>query len=487
MTHERYPLEIRLEAAMTLVEMKPRRGRRVGIQGSDEFPGLIDALAHLPPSDRGRILSRLVPKLEAAMLQSPPARVLGKPPPPDPSFPYKDAAFALLTHDGAGVLAKEALRQRLRDALIAWSMTNFSERMDESSQLYGMEQVLREFKADGARGLPELIRPGAAKIDRMSELVADFGDPGTKALASQRLVAVASYVASDAWIQEKAPMVSEANRQTKLNPSPDQFKAQLKQYQEEELLRVFTSMKKVGGTAAVDYLLKFALEKSYPPKQRATALASLEGNLDRSNPAHVDTVLSLASDPDTPDLVRDIALRRVGDMPRASVVDRLYGLFKADNWKVRWVAAELVLKMSKTEQVPEFFRKLEQAENMDITEPLRYGALLGDMEGSPDPQTLVLHYVGPENPVQARLCALGYYYQRGVKSELDKIQPYLNDRTKVPGCKEHAKDCEWKCTISQGDQQESKDITTVGEFVQYCVKPAMEGRAQPVGKEHKTR
>src|SRR5689334_16708809 len=41
LTHEKYPLELRVDAALALVSMKPRSGRRVGIQGSDDQPGLI--------------------------------------------------------------------------------------------------------------------------------------------------------------------------------------------------------------------------------------------------------------------------------------------------------------------------------------------------------------------------------------------------------------------------------------------------------------
>src|SRR4051812_36055976 len=48
MTHEKYPEELRVEAAMTLVRMKPRAGRRVGI---DE---LVDGLGDLPAQKRGR-------------------------------------------------------------------------------------------------------------------------------------------------------------------------------------------------------------------------------------------------------------------------------------------------------------------------------------------------------------------------------------------------------------------------------------------------
>ena len=52
LTHEKYPTELRIEAAEMLISMKPRGGRRIGIQGTDEQPGLIDALAQTQPVAR---------------------------------------------------------------------------------------------------------------------------------------------------------------------------------------------------------------------------------------------------------------------------------------------------------------------------------------------------------------------------------------------------------------------------------------------------
>src|SRR5215212_6170793 len=62
LTHEKYPTDLRIEAALMLVSMKPRGGRRIGIQGTDEQPGLIDALAQMQPAARNTIVTRLVPK-----------------------------------------------------------------------------------------------------------------------------------------------------------------------------------------------------------------------------------------------------------------------------------------------------------------------------------------------------------------------------------------------------------------------------------------
>jgi hypothetical protein len=474
LTHDKYPLELRVEAALSLISMKPRAGRRVGIQGTDDQPGVVDALSQLPPSARNAIVGRLVPRLLEEMKRPLPVPQAGQPAPADPSVPYKDAAFALLTHNAGSVLADPAQSAALREALSSWSSTNFVDRLDDSSQLYGIEQMMRELKADGVRALPALIAPGAGKIDRLAELVADFGDPATKLLASQKLVAVAKEVNSETWIKQKAPGVEAANKASKLSPTPEQFRKQLIQYQEEELLRLFASMKRIGGKPVVDYLLAFTQDKNESEKRRAIAMAALQGNLDGKNPAHAEVPLSIAASNDTPDQLRDVAFARVGEFPRQMILGRLYALFKSENWKVRWVAAELILKTSDTSELPEFFSKLGQADGFAITEPLRYGALIAAMKGSPPPSELVDKYATSSHPVEVRMSALGYYFETGTKADLGKVEQYASDKTKAPSCKEGAKECEWKCEVSSG----TKEIATLGEFVTYCIKPAMEARTK---------
>jgi hypothetical protein len=473
LTHDKYPMDLRIEAALTLISMKPRGGRRIGIQGTDEQPGLIDALAQMQPAARTAIVSRLVPKLQEEMQRPLPTAQAGQVV-ADPTIPYKDAAFALLTHEDGALLTDDGLRKGLKTTLASWTATNFAERLDDSSQMFGMEQVLRELNSDGVRSLPDLIAPGANKIDRVSAMISDFGDEATKAKASEKLVAVAKEVNSDTWIKQKAPGVEAANKASKLNPTPDQFKAQLAKFQEEELLRVFSSMKKVGGKPTVAFLLAFAQDKKQDEKRRAAAIAALQGNLDKKDPAHAAAMLSIAGASDTPDSVRDQALLRVGELPRPMVVEKLYDLFKDPNWKVRQVAAQLVLKMSDTSQLPEFFTNLGKADNMAITEPLRYGALIATMKGPPPPAEIAQKYAAPGHPVQDRLAALGYYYNVGTAADVAKIAGYTSDRTPTPKCKADAKDCDWKCEITTGKGSETKEVTTLGEFVEHCVKPAME-------------
>jgi hypothetical protein len=474
LTHDKYPIDLRIEAAETLVSMKPRGGRRIGIQGTDDQEGLVDALAQMAPAARSALISKLVPNLQAEMAKPPPVAAPGQAAPPDPSIPFKDAAFAILTHDDGALMPDEALKKSVRASLAQWCTTSFSDRMDDSSQLYGVEQVLRELKADGVRPIPDMMLPGANKLDRMADLVAELGDADTKLRASQKLVDVAKDVSSDAWVKQRRAGVEAANKQSKLTPTEDQLKAQLAQYQEEELLRVFGSMKKIGGKPVVDYLLAYVQDKNGIEKRRTAAMAALQGNLDRNNAAQAQVVLNIAGDAGTPDSLRDVTLQRVGEFPRTMVVEKLYELFKNDNWKVRWVAASLVLKMSDASQIPEFMTRIGQAEGLAITEPLSYGGLFSDLKGPPSPAELADKYSAPGNNVAARLTALSYYYSSGTAADLPKVAAFDKDTTPTPKCKADAKECEWKCTTHGASGDEVKEIKTVGEFVEFCVKPAMQ-------------
>lgn len=472
MTHDKYPDELRVEAAMTLVRMKPRSGRRVGI---DE---LVAGLRSLPAASRTRLVNGMLPLLE---------REIRKPPPPEPpsgtpreadtTFPYKDAAFALLTNPSEELVVGAPERQRLKDALASWAMADFAARMDDPSQAYGMGQILADLGPDGVRRLPELLVVDAKKISSIAGFVADHGDAATKLEASTRLVAIAREVDSPGWLARKAPVLKQANEASGYKVEGARFDEQLSLFQQEELLRVFASLKQIGQAPAVDYLLELASDPKRPEKRREAALAAMEGHVDRKDEGQVARLLAIASRDDTPDAVRDQALRRVGELPRKQVIDSLYGLFGHASWKVRWVSAELVLKMSDTSQLDEFMGKLGRVREMAITEPLRYGKLIAALPGKPAPSEILSSYIARTRPVTVRLAALGYYLEQGTPAELPLLSALAADTSRVPSCPRGAADCEWKCEIESGGQRVAKPISSVGDFVQYCVVPAISARA----------
>ena len=224
--YDKYDTALRVESAMSLIRMKPRAGRRVGIGI------MVDALAGISPETRQVIVASLVPDIIAELKKPPPVAQANQASPPDPSFPYKDAAYAMLTSDKTVIIADEALKQQLKTALIDWSIADFEHRLDNRSQAFGMEQLLRYIGAPAVAGLPKLMTRDAKRLDQMATLVAELGDQKTKEAASAQLVAIAQYVMSDEWTKIKEPELKAANAASRLEPTPKQFEAQLAQYRD---------------------------------------------------------------------------------------------------------------------------------------------------------------------------------------------------------------------------------------------------------------
>lgn len=480
--HDKYDTALRVESAMSLIRMKPRAGRRVGIGI------MVDALAGISPETRQVIVASLVPDIIAELKKPPPVAQANQASPPDPSFSYKDAAYAMLTSDKTVIIADEPLKQQLKTALIEWAMADFEHRLDNRSQAFGMEQLLRYIGSPALVGLPKLMTRDAKRLDQMAGLISELADQKTKEAASAQIVAIAQYVMSDEWTKIKDPELKAANAASRLEPTPKQFEAQLAQYRDEDLLRVFASMRKVGGRPCVDFLLTFAATKEQSEKRRQAALAALEGRLDRTNPDDLKRILQIAS-VDAPDVVLDQAFRRVGELPRELVVDKLYEIFKTDKWKIRRAAAGTVLKMSTVKHIDEFMGKLPggSAKGFAMGEALAYGASLGDLkEGKPIDG--LKKYFNSGTATQ-RTTALGYWFSFGTSADVAGLAPYEGDRTEAPVC-ETDPDCKWACEVPKegakepAKERESKDIKTVGDFVRFCVEPAMRER-QPEKKDEK--
>jgi len=472
--HDKYDTTLRVEAALSLIRMKPRAGRRVGIGI------MVDTIASVAPEARQLIVASLVPAIIAELKRSPPAAQASQAP-PDGSFPYKDAAYAMLTLDRTVIIADEGLKQSLKAALVDWAMADFEHRLENRSQAYGMEQLLRYIGPTAVAGLPKLMTRDAKRLDSMAGLVSELGDPKTKEAAASALVAIAQFVLSDEWKKIKEPELKAANAASRLEPTEKQFAAQLTQYQEEDLFRVFGSMKKVGGRPSIDFLLNYAAKKDESEKRRQAALAALEGRLDRNNPDDLKRILQIAST-DAPDVVLDQAFRRIGEMPRDAVVEKLYGIFKTDKWKIRRAAAGTVLKMSTVKHIDEFMSKLPEdkaSRGFAMGEALSYGGLLGELKEGAPLDALKTHFT--TGSAAARTSALSYWFTYGTAADLPTVQPFESQSLAVPVCNTDP-DCKWSCEIAKegakdpAKERENKEIKTVGDFVRYCIEPAMKER-----------
>jgi hypothetical protein len=486
-THDKYSQQLRVEAALSFIRIKPRSGKRIGMlflidgydgEGGVKVPGALPTLKDEP---RRKIVDGMVPELVKQITATPPAHNADGTLPADPSIPFKDAAFGMLSHEPT-LVSDEKNKADLTAALITWSQTSFEDRLENPSQAYGVETMMRFFGAPAVKPLPGLIREESTKIDRIAALVADIGDADTKQKASEQLVTLAKTLDAPAWRDKQTPLVKAANERAGQKATDDQVKAQVLKFQDQEVTKIFSAMKRVGGRPVIDYCLAYAAQKDASEDRRKAAFAALEGRIEKQNTADVDKLFLIAKDDATPDSVRDLAFNRIGELPKELVVPKLYAMFDTKKWKVRWVAASLVLKGAKTSDLAEFMRHLPatSASKMGMSEPITYAGLINgkgrqpptEIEGNPKETMqgyMKAHEIGP------KLVGIAYYYG-GKKSDVDVIKSYESDNSPVPKC-EKDDECEWKCTVPKapGSQEmDEKTITTVGEFVKFCVEPSLQ-------------
>jgi hypothetical protein len=483
-THDKYSWPLREEAALSLVRMKSRNGRRVGLEylvlGYDSSLGKVQgALSALSEDGRRKMLKELTPKLVTGISQPPPPKAAeGTAAQPDASIPYKDAAFAILSHDPPLSLDDQT-KGDLTSALTQWVQTDFEDRIDNTSQQFGVEQIMRQLGAPSVKSLPSLMTLDSAKTDKATQLVADIGDDETKKRASEALVNLAKTIDSSGWLDKQRALINQRNALDKVSPKPEQIAEQLKNYQEQELEKVFINMKKLGGRPVIDYCLGYAKQKDKSEKMRTDALAALENRIDKSNPNDVAAIFGILSDDaEKSDKVRGVALARLGELPKEMIVSKLYSLFEK-KWQIRNDAAGLVLKTMSTKDVPDFMKHLpENAKTkMGLSEPINYGAriMAMDPQGGPKPRDVLNTFLQSPS-LGAKLTALGSFYQAKKAEAGSSLTAAQDDKTPLPKC-DQADECGWSCDVPKApgsQEKETKPVTTVGEFVKYCVEPSLQ-------------
>lgn len=484
-THDKYSWELRTEAAMSLIRMPARGGTRQGIgflidkYKDEEGVQREGALNQVNEDSRRQIVDRMASELIKELGAAPPPRTPEGRLPPDPTVAYKDATFAMLTHEPP-LVSNDKTKQDLKAALIKWAQTGFEDRIENGSQQFGLEQMMKYLGAESVRALPGIINENAARLDRIASLINDVGDDATKAKASEALVALAKQYNTKEWLDAQTKIVKEHNAKNSTKADDNQVAAQVDKIQERRLTEeVFPAIKRVGGRPALDYLFTYAADSSKPAERRKLALAALEGRVDKGNAQDLERLFAIAKNEDNPDAVRDGAFRRMGELPKEQIVPRLFTLFEPKKWKTRWVAGETILKTMSTKQVPEFMAHLPKtpALKMGMTEPLSYGEVIRKMEpaaGEPKPRDVIQPYLTSKE-FGPKMAALGFFWE-GKKADIGAVQHLESDATPLPKC-DAEDECSWKCDVPKAPgskEMEPKELKTVGEFVKFCLLQTME-------------
>jgi hypothetical protein len=414
----KYEMELRSAAALALVDME-----RSDVDGVAE---LQQALARLDAKTRAALIDGLAPGLIALMQGDGEPPKPGEPPPAR-QIRAKDSAFALIPE------AAPETRQALTEAVVRWYTVDFAGR--NLSGAYSAEQVMRGLGSEAAKLLVDALHarlPQRALV-KLAELIGQLGDAQTKKRAADKLVKIEQEMRSAEFLEWLKGQIR------------DQFEASGEKPDDERVLKAailnqakfidegaIPAMKHLASEPQVaDRLLAIAARKEAVLAARRTrALQALEGN---AREEHLDTLLSLALDPEAPASVRDYAFDRVGDVRSKRAIEPMWPLVAdADNQRLRWRAGELVLQIGGNAVLSEFFAKLPGGrETAYEPEELEgYASRMGQM--TPPPTEVAAAQLASPDWFD-RVIALNYFQRKGDEDDVPRMRRLLSDTAPVTG------------------------------------------------------
>src|SRR5690606_6492488 len=161
---------------------------------------------------------------------------------------------ALLRYEGQGFIKDPAARMRLEDALTAWAMAGFHARLEAPGQRVSMQQMLADIGPRSVVGLPGLIQPDAPQVDQGVRIGAEVGDDATKQRAAHNLIAVTRHAASAAWRQARSDELKKQDAKAFERVGDAAIQKHLLQLQEDEVLKLQGSIKRLGQAASRAFL-----------------------------------------------------------------------------------------------------------------------------------------------------------------------------------------------------------------------------------------
>ncbi len=425
MLSHKYPLELRSQAALALVQMD-----RQDVNGVVE---LQNALARVDEPTRKKIIDQMVPGLTAMMRGSDSAPQQsdsgGLDGPPPQQLRAKDAAYLLIS------LAGGDSRQTLIKAVVGWYVVDFNGRSLAGN--YSAEQVVRSLGAPAAAMLinamsPQMPSPALVKI---AELIGQLGDAATKQRAATRLVDIEKRMEGDAFLAWLEKQIKEQLEQQHETIPADRLKEAAEKNRDNFINEgALPAMKHLADQEVVaERLLQVASIDSKSVEmvnRRKRALQALEGN---AKEAHLDQLLQLALNPNNPVGVRDSAFDRVGDIHSKRAIPPLWPLVQnAKDQRLRWRAGELVLAIGGNDVVQDFFAKLPSSAGVEYAPEELEGYATRMSQMTPPPTDFLRTQLASPNWWN-RVIALRYFERKGVPSDIAQMQPLTNDSAVVTG------------------------------------------------------
>lgn len=420
-----YPLELRTQGALALVEME-----RSDVDGVAE---LQRAVQQLDPETRQQIIDGMSEGLEQLMRGGDTAQADPNIGPPAAQIRAKDAAYLLITH------AQGPTRERLVAAVVGWYVADFNGRSLAGN--YSAEQIIRSLGAQAAGMLvdgmnAQMPQPALVKL---AELIAQLGNDETKQRAAARLVEIEQHMEGDEFLDWLKGKVVEAMHDQNPDAQIDQNRVNaIATLNRESFITqgALPAMKHLASEGVVaERLIAIAMNPDTSEAmvaRRQTALQALEGN---AKEEHLDRLLELALSNEVPVAVRDYAFDRVGDIRSARAIPRMWPLVEAgddDAQRIRWRAGEMVLAIGGPNVVAEFFTKLPSGADVKYEPEELEGYATRMAQMNPAPTNLVRGQLSSPNWYN-RVIALRYFERKGTEDDIRAMQRLSRDTAAVKG------------------------------------------------------
>ena len=464
MLAERYPMELRTQAALALVEME-----RSDVEGVGELQSALDALQQRSPEEVQQLVSGMVTELESLMRGEGEANANPELGPPPLQTRAKDAAYVLIPY------ADDAAKTQLMRAVVSWYTVDFANR--SLSGNYSAEQVVRSLGAPAARVLVDAMNAqlGDQALIKVAELIGQIGNDETKQLAAERLVAIEREMEGDEFVNWiKGKIVEQVTAQGREISDAAALGAAINNRNTMIVTGALPAMRHLASKDPVrDRLIEIA--RTRPPEgtapadavvlntRRFTSLLALEGNVGEPQ---LEQLLNIALDESDDIQVRDHAFDRVGDVNSAAALPRLWPVLENEDndmikKRLRWRAGELILAIGGQNIVQEFFRRLPSASGVEYA-PEELAGYAGRMsQMTPQPVQVVERQLSGSHWYD-RVIALRFIERRGSLADVSKLQRLTGEQTACVGP-------EWG----------QREIPTVGAVATQAIANLRERLAEP--------
>ena len=429
MSSDRYPISLRAEAALAMIELT-----RADVDGLGELGVALEQSAAQEPEAVEAIVRDLAPRLSAMMKGEPDKPASAE------QIRAKDAAFRLIP------FAEAPVAEQLVGDVVAFYVEDFPSRSlagdvsaEQVARKLGEPAVSRMVGALDAKMPPEALV-------KLTELISELGGGETKARAGARLVEIEREMRGEAYLAWLSGEI-DAQEAGKPEPLDSGRRAAMASLNREKFLNqgALAAMKHLAGQPEVAArLVEIAREKpaedapevtaQLDNDRRRTALLALAGH---AKAEHLDALLAVALDGSDELELRDLAFDRIAEIGAERAIAPMWRLVQSNQNEIlpkrlRWRAGELILTLGGPGIVREFLARLpaDPRAEYEPEELAGYATKIGEMS---EPPTAAMREATKGPQWYKVVIAANFLAERGEASDRALLEQLAGSRLGLVG------------------------------------------------------